>query len=274
MTLPRLVAVDLDGTLTRLDGTISARTHDALRELRRRGVMVAVATGRPWEVALQTLDGHRAVEADVLVSSNGATTIDLRTRAVLRDLVVDTDLVEPLVARARAGVGGAGVAIETERATLHEPGFAERLPPGVAMGDPVTDAVAAWLADALPVRKVLVFHDDFDHDIAALVAVLAPHLDAGLSAAESGLRCAQIGPAGVSKASALEHVCALHDIDPRHAVAVGDGDNDAEMIAWAGLGVAMGNADRVAVAAADIVVGHTDADGLAAYLESVLSAQQ
>ena len=45
MSLPRLVATDLDGTLVRSDGTISPYTREVLDELDRRGVPVVFVTG-------------------------------------------------------------------------------------------------------------------------------------------------------------------------------------------------------------------------------------
>ena len=47
MSLPRLVATDLDGTLVRTDGTVSPYTHDVIAELDARGVPVVFVTGRP-----------------------------------------------------------------------------------------------------------------------------------------------------------------------------------------------------------------------------------
>ena len=47
VSLPRLVATDLDGTLVRSDGTVSQYTHDVIAELDERGVPVVFVTGRP-----------------------------------------------------------------------------------------------------------------------------------------------------------------------------------------------------------------------------------
>lgn len=46
-----LVSLDLDGTLCRRDGTVSARNIAALAALRRQGVTVVLATGRPGSSA-------------------------------------------------------------------------------------------------------------------------------------------------------------------------------------------------------------------------------
>jgi len=53
-------------------------------------------------------------------------------------------------------------------------------------------------------------------------------------------------------------------------IAVGDHINDLDMIEFAGLGVAMGNAQAAAKEVADLVIGHHDADGLAVFVEDYL----
>jgi hydroxymethylpyrimidine pyrophosphatase-like HAD family hydrolase len=50
-------------------------------------------------------------------------------------------------------------------------------------------------------------------------------------------------------------------------LAVGDNDNDAPMLAWAGVGVALDNASPAARAAADWIAPSVEADGAAAALE-------
>ena len=55
MTLPRLVALDVDGTLADPDGVIRQRTLDAVAAVRAADVEVVVATGRPWLVAERTI---------------------------------------------------------------------------------------------------------------------------------------------------------------------------------------------------------------------------
>ena len=52
-------------------------------------------------------------------------------------------------------------------------------------------------------------------------------------------------------------------VDPAHVMAMGDGENDIEMLQLAGLGVAMGNAGPKLKAVADVVVATNDQDGVA-----------
>ena len=75
-----------------------------------------------------------------------------------------------------------------------------------------------------------------------------------------------------SKWSAVLHVAGLWGIDPAEICAVGDDMNDLPMITGAGLGVAMGHAPPAVLAAADLVTGDHDNDGVAMLVDGVLLA--
>ena len=74
-------------------------------------------------------------------------------------------------------------------------------------------------------------------------------------------------PAGLSKATGLAWLAEYLGIGREAVLAVGDNDNDAAMLAWAGVGVAMGNSSPAALAAADWVAPSVAEDGAAAALE-------
>ena len=76
---------------------------------------------------------------------------------------------------------------------------------------------------------------------------------------------------GVSKAWGLAKLCELLQIDASEVLAFGDAPNDAEMLAWAGRGVAVGNAEPEALAAASEVTLSNDQDGVAVVLEELLA---
>jgi len=80
----------------------------------------------------------------------------------------------------------------------------------------------------------------------------------------------EITPAGVSKATGLDYVCRQLNILPGQVVAIGDNFNDVEMLTYAGLGVAMGNAPPEVQAAADLVIGSNDDDGVAQFVREWL----
>lgn len=75
----------------------------------------------------------------------------------------------------------------------------------------------------------------------------------------------------VDKRSALQELAAGLGLEPAEVAVFGDQRNDLEMIAWAGLGVAVANASEAVLAAADLVAASNDADGVAEVIEGWLA---
>jgi hypothetical protein len=80
----------------------------------------------------------------------------------------------------------------------------------------------------------------------------------------------QIMHATVSKEQALRVVAAELGVAREKVMAIGDNANDVGMIKWAGVGVAMSNAAPDALAAADYVTDHHDADGAAKAVRQIV----
>ena len=81
--------------------------------------------------------------------------------------------------------------------------------------------------------------------------------------ARSEVSSLEFSPQGVTKATGLLALADLLGIDRAATIAVGDADNDLDMLRAAGLGVAMGNANERAREAADVTVADNDHDGCA-----------
>ena len=78
----------------------------------------------------------------------------------------------------------------------------------------------------------------------------------------------------VNKAESLRRVCELYGVAREDVMAIGDGGNDAEMIRWAGTGVAMGNARDSVKEAADVIAPPNTEDGAAQIIEAALAAEE
>ena len=135
MSVPRLVATDLDGTLLRSDGSVSAHTASVLSDVLDRGVEVAFVTARPWRwmSELWAYVGSRGLA----VVSNGALLLDVATGQPLEVHGIEPEVGLPLVDAIRTRVPGSQFAIEMLR-------WAGR---GVAMGQAVDVVLEA--ADAV-----------------------------------------------------------------------------------------------------------------------------
>jgi hydroxymethylpyrimidine pyrophosphatase-like HAD family hydrolase len=253
---PRLVALDIDGTILHGDRPISPRVLAAVARAIEAGVHVVVATGRPMVGTWPVVTALGLVSGSV-VCSNGAVLLDAASGELLLAHNFDA---APVVAKLRAMLPDAVFAIE-------QPGL-ENLVTGPFPG-----------FGTLPDRLV-------DHD--TLVAAPVPRLTVwwnGYTAAELGEKIAALplgevnctldtgGPwlvavaRGISKGTALERLRVDLGVPADATLAVGDGDNDIEMLRWAALGVAMGQANDAVKAAAREVTGSIDEDGLAAVLE-------
>ncbi len=74
-------------------------------------------------------------------------------------------------------------------------------------------------------------------------------------------------PLEASKGQGLARLAAHLSIPQQEVMAIGDQDNDADMVAWAGFGVAMGNGSPAVKAVADYVAPPVEEDGAAEAIE-------
>jgi Cof subfamily protein (haloacid dehalogenase superfamily) len=256
-----VVATDLDGTIVRSDGTISARTREALTAAEAAGALVVLVTGRPprWLTGIADATGH----SGLAVCANGALVYDLHTDRVVESHPLSVAVAQELVRRLREAIPGIGFAVETvESGFGHEPAYRPRWS--------VDDAVVVAEVDellALPLAKLLVRHELLDADalLAAARAVVGEDVATLTHSSREGLL--EISAAGVSKATTLAAVCAEHGRDAADVVAFGDMPNDLPMLAWAGHAVAVANAHPEVLEAADEVTATNDEDGVALVLE-------
>lgn len=266
----KLIATDVDGTLLNSSHRISPRTRAAFTAARASGVEVLAISGRqPYSIG--AIVAGTALEGPV-VGSNGSVAVDLASRAVLFEEVIDLDaqrtialaLLERFPDAHVVSVRDAGNTYVAQHGyTGHQdPGHENALWPVVhrfAHLDEVLAEPSVKLAIMDPQVPV-------DEMLAVARALEVP----GAFPTSSGAPFLEVGRAGVSKATALARFAAERGYTAAEVVAFGDNNNDVEMLAWAGHGVAMGNAVSAALAVADEVTSHHDADGVAEVIERLL----
>jgi hydroxymethylpyrimidine pyrophosphatase-like HAD family hydrolase len=261
----RLVASDLDGTLLLPDETVSERTRAALVAARVAGITVVLVSGRPPR-SLGPI-AERIGVGGVAICANGAIVWDLDTGTMLDSTPLAAELATRLVHGLREAIPGALFAVELEGGFGREAGWSEGLAPAPA---DVLEADALELITG-PVTKLLVRHPAMAFAEVAERARRVVGDDAVVTWA--GLRLVEISAAGVTKAFALERLCRRLGIAAAEVVAVGDMPNDLPMLDWAGLGVAVANADQAVLAAADEVTASNLDDGVARLLERIIASR-
>lgn len=260
----QLVATDLDGTVVGADWSISPRTMAALRACELAGVRVLVVTGRPARWLPPEL-AHLDAPA---VCANGAAIFDRTTNRYLRTWGIDRTVVAEVVHRLKQLVPGAAVALETTEGFRREPDYVN------PWSRSVTDVLPTEELLQVPgtVLKILLRGPErgplADEMLAAVGPALAGELESTHS--NSGDSLLELGPAGVSKASTVEHLCAEWGIPADQVVAFGDQPNDVPLLRWAGAGYAMFGGHPAALASADAVAPPLAQDGVAQILERML----
>lgn len=263
-TGPRLVALDLDGTLLDWTGRLLDGIADAVAQLRERGDHVVVATGRSVHSALPYAQ-QLGIDVGPAVTSNGAVTVELHGEHPgyrITDLV--TFDAGPALRLVREELPDALFAVEDVGRGF----FVHGAFPDGEMDGEVTPVGFEDLCAVPATRVVIRSPEHTDADFHAMVERIGLR---EVSYAVGWTAWLDLSPHGVSKATALEAVREQLGVDPSRTVAVGDGRNDVEMLRWAARGVAMGHADDVTRSAADEVTGSWEDGGALAVLRDLLT---
>jgi Cof subfamily protein (haloacid dehalogenase superfamily) len=270
----RMLATDLDGTLLRPDGSVSARTIAALAAARDAGFTVVFVTGRPprWLAEVVDATGH----AGTAVCANGGLLVDLDADKVLTAHAISPELVLELADELRSAAPELLMAVEfvpidslSDHASFGlESGYASRLgnPPGARIA-PLSELVAGQ-----PVVKLLA-RGSQEHTPDSLLAIAQRVVAGRAEVTHSSPRdpLLEISAVGVSKASTLASYAASLGLGPAEVVTVGDMPNDVPMLQWADRSYAIEGSHPHAMTAAAGRAGRADHDGVAVLLESLLA---
>jgi Cof subfamily protein (haloacid dehalogenase superfamily) len=265
---PRLVALDIDGTLLKwVEGAgttyeqISPPVYDAVRRAQDAGAHVVLASGRsPHGMTriADLLDLHTEdTEPLWVVASNGAVVFRYPPFEVVHEETFDA---APAVAAVLEHHPSALVAVE-ERGVGYRVNGA--FPDGELSGEMTVAEVEELVSG--PVSRVIIRDPDATaDDFVALAEKLGLH---GTDYVVGWTAWLDLAPVGVSKAFGLARVAEELGVDASDVLALGDGRNDIEMLRWAGRGVAMGQAVDAVQEAADGVTGTVHDEGVATELD-------
>lgn len=270
-TAPKLVVSDIDGTLLNSQDRIIPRLRDVLGRAIRSGTEIALATGRPHRWIYPVLE--QLPIRPVCVTANGAVLYDSATDRVLRAHELAPATMNDVVAAAREALAEhGGVSIACERAGLSAfepeeemfviaPGYLHTWAEQGFGVLPEEEVIAA------PAVKLILRNDRLSAP--QMYRLIAPHVDATKAHVTFSMNegLIEVAAPGVTKALGVSTLAQLHGIDRAETVTFGDMPNDIEMLEWAGLGVAMGNARDEVKNVADLITTTNDEGGVAEVLE-------
>lgn len=256
-----LVALDLDGTLLGRDGRVPQRNVEAIAWARAQGVQVILAAGKTRFSALDVIDTLGLDEPGVF--SQGLIIYDA-AGAILREATLQRELAHEVLRFAQQNElphsiytrDGLYAPEADAYRDLISTKYDEPLPKVVG---PLTEQL-----DRLAVNKILI-DDPLGHRARRRMKEAA--FGERLAVTQAVPEYVELFAAGSSKGAGLARLLERLAIDPVTVLAIGDGDNDLEMLRLDGLGVAVANARPGVRAAADVVVAPHEDGGVAEALE-------
>ena len=254
----KLFVTDIDGTLLPTGGTVSPANVQAVQDMVKAGVNVAIATGRMYSAALAVASQLKVPVP--IIAYNGAL-IKSSAGEVIHTHFMDKAIVLKLinffeergrhiqsysddilyVPERNSGVEYYEQVIHVKAVTVGWEGLRQR---------------------AEGVTKLLSISDDRDELIDSMEAV-RKNFGEQVEVTQSNIRFAEFMAKGVTKAGAIKILAEKFGVEISDVLAIGDSENDLPMLKAAGIGVAMGNAQPNVKAACKFITDTCDNDGFA-----------
>ena len=266
----RIIAVDLDKTLLNSEGKLSELSLKALEKAKDRGVIIVPATGRAKSAVIKEI-----AEADYvryLISSNGAIIYDKDKQQTIYknciseegidniwDYLADRSFMKEYFFEGRPYVE------QTFFKDMGKYGVTDDFMAYYKSTRAPMQDFESFLVDKKDRIEVINFiFTDNDKRLSTWEELKGIPLIEATTSLKFNL---EIGAVGMSKGTALRFLCEYLNIERDRVIAFGDNENDISMISFAGMGVAVANADESVRNAADYVTLSNDEDGVVRALE-------
>lgn len=265
-----LIAFDMDGTLLNSDKEIQKDSLTAIHDATQKGKTVVLSTGR----GLAELKGFFPKLPDVqyIIGISGAFLYEIPTHNIIHSSQLPFDIVAKMFERIRSyyvmvQIHSIDSIVQKDReahmADFHVGEYQE-------MFDAITvkpDNIEEYYFQKRPPVYKFNIHCQSDGQRNELRNLLS---DLPLTMVDSEITCLECSPVGVTKGSGLIRLCEYLKIPLRNTIAVGDADNDLDILKTAGLSIAMGNANDNVKRIADVIVADNDHDGCAQAIRDFL----
>ena len=268
----KVVVLDLDGTLTNSQKEVTSHTKETLFRYMESGGTVVLASGRPTygvmpiarELELNERGGY-------ILSFNGGNIIDCKREQT----IYQKRLEKKIPARVGAMAKEFGICVlsyEGEHIITENPEDVYVQKEAFINKMPVKKVGDFGSYIDFPVTKCLMTGDG--DRLAELEPVIRERLGHENNVFRSEPFFLEVMPKGIDKAQSLGRLLAYLGMSVEEMAAFGDGYNDITMMEYAGLGVAMGNAQEEVKLSAGYIAPSNDEDGVAWTLEHVIMGEK
>ena len=264
----KMIDLDLDGTFSNSQKEVTPATKRALFDYQENGGRIILASGRPTqgivplaeELELQEYGGY-------ILAFNGSRIINCETQEVMYNRTLDMDIVKELHKLSHKYkvnmLTYEGKNIYTENAKDSYAHIEQRI---TKMDLVQVRNIAKALTEA-PNKCLMTGEPEY---LAKVEGWVREAMQNRINVYRSEPFFLELVPKNIDKAASLDSLLAQLNLTSDSLIACGDGFNDLSMIKYAGLGVAMGNAQDPVKEAADFIAPTNDEDGIVSVLEKFI----
>lgn len=265
----KIVVLDLDGTLTNKKKEITPRTREVLIRAQEKGVKVVLASGRPTygivplaeKLELSKYEGY-------ILAYNGGEIIDWKTGEIMYKNLLEHDVL-PYLYKCAKDNNFAIVTYDGEYVLTENPEDEYVLKEALLNVMKIKKVDNFLEAVKHPIAKCLIVGDPTR--LAELEKEMYEHLKDRMGVFRSEPYFLELVPKGIDKAQSLAVLLEELNMSKDEMIAIGDGFNDLSMIKFAGMGIAMENAQQIVKDNANFITLSNEEDGVAYAIEKFIN---
>ena len=265
----KILILDIDGTLVNTQKEITPNTYDALMKVQEEGHIIALASGRPYRGMRQYIEVLGLdKKGGYAISFNGGMIVDCLTGKPVVEKRIPQKYVKQVY----------------EYALKNDIGMVTYEGDTAITGTRVDEYMKYEARlNFLPLIEIPDFAEYVDFEVVKFLLTAEPEDKAPrceqelkelfmpeLSVYRSEPYFIEITTSGVDKAATIPELLKILDIPRENSICCGDGFNDATMVGYAGIGVAMANAQQIVKDNADYITKSCDEDGLVEVIEKFI----
>lgn len=266
-----MLVLDIDGTLVGSDKTISEKTREAIIKAQQRGKIVAIASGRSIAGIRKTASNISLEQyGGYVIAYNGTTVVNCKTGECIYNQMVSKELVKPVYEAAKRVNAGIVVYNDNTKEMISGNGLNEYIKIDAEACNVTINEVSDFVkAINFPFNKFLL--SGKPEHMAEVEKIMAKEFGDRLNVFRSDPFYVELLPRYVDKGVAVEKLVKHLDIQREKVICIGDSYNDLPMLRFAGMGVAMGNAQQEVKEMADYVTASNDEDGIVNVIDKFMT---
>ncbi|MCL5986441.1 MAG: Cof-type HAD-IIB family hydrolase [Actinobacteria bacterium] len=258
----RLVVLDVDGTLTNSSSQLTEANKEVILRCQEMGIGIVLATGKAQHPLKKIFSELRFEYPQIILS--GSLVVDKNMKTIYK-LPLEKEIYLSVINDIYSS--DYPTTVTTEKGIFLYNKYVEALKYFTGSGEIIeqrddlrSDEIASDILQmTLPIPEA----DPFDKYLRNKYSSVA-------RVVRGGPYFLNLNNKNISKLNALQSIMRLHGINREEIIAIGDGENDIELLSFAGIGIAMGNANERVKSIADDVTLDNDHDGVAAALDKYI----